>query len=54
MCLVPADSNYEFQLKIIDSDWVNALAFPGDKILIFRGLLEKKSFFRSLVRSSIS
>jgi predicted Zn-dependent protease len=39
--LAPADSDYEFQLEIIDSDWVNALAFPGGKILIFRGLLEK-------------
>ena len=39
--LAPADSDYEFQLEIIDSDLVNALAFPGGKILIFRGLLEK-------------
>jgi Zn-dependent protease with chaperone function len=39
--LVPADSDYEFQLEIIDSGLVNALAFPGGKILIFRGLLEK-------------
>ncbi|MBT5794303.1 MAG: M48 family metallopeptidase, partial [Deltaproteobacteria bacterium] len=39
--LTPADSDYEFQLEIIDSDLVNALAFPGGKILIFRGLLEK-------------
>ena len=39
--LAPADSDYEFQLEIIDSDWVNALAFPGGKILIFSGLLEK-------------
>ena len=39
--LAPADSDYEFQLEIIDSDLINALAFPGGKILIFRGLLEK-------------
>ncbi|MDE0793727.1 MAG: M48 family metallopeptidase, partial [SAR324 cluster bacterium] len=39
--LAPADSDYEFQLEIIDSDWVNALAFPGGKILIFSGLLRK-------------
>ncbi len=39
--LAPADSDYEFQLEIIDSGLVNALAFPGGKILIFRGLLEK-------------
>ena len=39
--LAPPDSDYEFQLEIIDSDWVNAIAFPGGKILIFRGLLEK-------------
>jgi Zn-dependent protease with chaperone function len=39
--LAPAESDYKFQLEIIDSDWVNALAFPGGKILIFRGLLEK-------------
>ena len=31
--LAPADSDYEFQLEIIDSDWVNALAFPGGKSL---------------------
>ena len=39
--LAPPDSDYEFQFEIIDSDWVNAIAFPGGKILIFRGLLEK-------------
>ncbi len=39
--LAPPDSDYEFQLEIIDSEWVNAVAFPGGKILIFRGLLEK-------------
>ncbi|MBC8258075.1 MAG: M48 family metallopeptidase [SAR324 cluster bacterium] len=39
--LTPADSTYEFQVEVIDSTLVNAIAFPGGSILIFRGLLEK-------------
>ena len=34
-------SEYDFQVEVIDSDWVNAVAFPGGKILISHGLLEK-------------
>ncbi|MCH2287004.1 MAG: M48 family metallopeptidase [SAR324 cluster bacterium] len=37
----PPESEYNFQVEVIDSDWVNAIAFPGGKILISRGLLEK-------------
>jgi Zn-dependent protease with chaperone function len=39
--LVPLDSEYVFQVEVVDSDLVNAIAFPGGNILIFRGLLEK-------------
>ena len=39
--LVPLDSAYVFQVEVVDSGLVNAIAFPGGKILIFRGLLEK-------------
>jgi len=46
--LAPPDSDYEFQLEIIDSDWVNALAFPGGQILIFSGLLEKSDSAEAL------
>ena len=39
--LVPPDSAYDFQVEVVDSGLVNAIAFPGGNILIFRGLLEK-------------
>ncbi len=39
--LVPPDSAYVFQVEVVDSGLVNAIAFPGGNILIFRGLLEK-------------
>ena len=39
--LVPLDSEYVFQVEVVDSGLVNAIAFPGGNILIFRGLLEK-------------
>ena len=39
--LVPPDSAYVFQVEVVDSSLVNAIAFPGGNILIFRGLLEK-------------
>ena len=39
--LVPLDSSYVFQVEVVDSGLVNAIAFPGGNILIFRGLLEK-------------
>ena len=39
--LVPPDSEYVFQVEVVDSGLVNAIAFPGGNILIFRGLLEK-------------
>ena len=39
--IFPPGSEYDFQVEVIDSDWVNAVAFPGGKILIFHGLLEK-------------
>ena len=39
--LVPLDSAYVFQVEVVDSGLVNAIAFPGGNILIFRGLLEK-------------
>ena len=35
------DLNIIFQVEVIDSDWVNAVAFPGGKILISHVLLEK-------------
>ena len=39
--LVPPGSEYVFQVEVVDSGLVNAIAFPGGNILIFRGLLEK-------------
>ncbi|SVA14098.1 uncharacterized protein METZ01_LOCUS66952 [marine metagenome] len=39
--IFPPGSEYDFQVEVIDSDWVNAVAFPGGKILISHGLLEK-------------
>jgi len=39
--IVPSDSAYVFQVEVVDSGLVNAIAFPGGNILIFRGLLEK-------------
>ena len=39
--IFPLGSEYNFQVEVIDSDWVNAVAFPGGKILISHGLLEK-------------
>ena len=39
--IVPPDSKYVFHIEVVDSDLVNAIAFPGGNILIFRGLLEK-------------
>jgi Zn-dependent protease with chaperone function len=39
--LVPLDSEYVFQVEVVDSGLVNAIAFPGGNILLFRGLLEK-------------
>ena len=41
--LVPLDSSYVFQVEVVDSGLVNAIAFPGGNILLFRGLLEKSS-----------
>ena len=40
-CVFPPGSEYDFQVEVIDSDWVNAVAFPGGKILISHVLLEK-------------
>ena len=34
-------SEYDFQVEVIDSDWVNAVAFPGGKILIYHVLFEQ-------------
>ena len=34
-------SEYGFQVEVIDSDWVNAVAFPGGEILIFHSCLGK-------------
>jgi Zn-dependent protease with chaperone function len=39
--LAPEEYEYNFKVEVVDSDWVNAVAFPGGNILIFRGLLEK-------------
>ena len=39
--IFPLGSEYDFQVEVIDSDWVNAVAFPGGKILISHRLLEK-------------
>ena len=40
MRLIPKESKYNFKIEVVDSDLVNAIAFPGGNILIFRGLLE--------------
>ena len=39
--IFPPGSEYDFQVEVIDSDWVNAAAFPVGKILIPHVLLEK-------------
>ena len=39
--IFPPGSEYDFQVEVIDSDWVNAVEFPGGKILISHVLLEK-------------
>ena len=39
--IFPPGSEYDFQVEVIDSDWVNAVAFPGGKILIPHVLLEQ-------------
>ena len=39
--IFPPGSEYDFQVEVIDSDWVNAVAFPCGKILISHRLLEK-------------
>ena len=39
--IFPPGSEYDFQVEVIDSDLVNAVAFPGRKILISHVLLEK-------------
>ena len=39
--IFPPGSEFDFQVEVIDSDLVNAVAFPGGKILIFQGFLEK-------------
>ncbi len=41
MRLTTKDSKYNFKVEVVDSDLVNAFAFPGGTILIFRGLLDK-------------
>ena len=41
MRLATEESEYNFKVEVVDSDLVNAIAFPGGNILIFRGLLEK-------------
>ena len=39
--IFPPGSEFDFQVEVIDSDWVNTVAFPDGKILISHGLLEK-------------
>ena len=39
--IFPPGSEYDFQVEVIDSDRVNAGAFPGGKILISHRLPEK-------------
>ena len=39
--IFPPGSEYDFQVEVIDSDWVNTVAFPDGKILISQRLLEK-------------
>ena len=39
--IFPPGSEYDFQVEVIDSDWVNTVAFPDGKILISHVLLEK-------------
>ena len=41
MRLTNEETEYNFKVEVVDSDLVNAIAFPGGNILIFRGLLEK-------------
>ena len=40
MRLTTKEFKYNFKIEVVDSDLVNAIAFPGGNILIFRGLLE--------------
>ena len=37
----PPGSEYDFQVEVIDSSWVNAVAFPSGKILISHSCLRK-------------
>ena len=37
------DSNYKYDITIVDFDMVNAFALPGGEIVIFRGLIEKSN-----------
>ena len=39
--IFPPGSECDFQVEVFDSDWVNAVAFPGGKILISHVLLEQ-------------
>ena len=39
--IFPPVSEYDYQVEVIDSDWVNAVAFLSGKILISHVLLEK-------------
>ncbi len=37
---VAADSTYHFQVQVLDVDMINAVALPGGRIILFKGLLE--------------
>ena len=46
--IFPPGSEYDFQVEVIASDWVNAVAFPGGKILIPHGLFKKVHSFANV------
>ena len=48
LSLIPRDDPYRYQIEIIRSPQVNALAFPGGKLVLFSGLLESLPSAESL------
>ena len=48
LSLIPRDDPYRYKIEIIRSPQVNALAFPGGKLVLFSGLLESLPSAESL------
>ena len=48
LSLIPGDDPYRYQIEIIRSPQVNALAFPGGRLVLFTGLLKSLPSAESL------